>query len=487
VDSDGDGVGDNADAFPTDPAETVDTDGDGVGDNGDAFPNDPTESADTDGDGVGDNGDAFPSDPSETVDTDGDGIGNNADPDDDDDGLSDAEEDLIGADPLKPDTDGDGLLDGFEVANGFDPLLPGEQNADPDGDGLDNLGEQAAGTDPLDSDSDGDGISDGDEWASGSNPNVARTPLDWAAVSPDVMVELGGVFVYPEDVAVDNMLGVVLPMSLGNLPAGVNVTAYHPFSNGAQLFSLERNAQLAGDLAVGPEDVVRYDGNSYTMEFDGSAEGVAPGAGVDAVSTFGSELLLSFDTTVTLGVDTADEEDLVRFDGIRFTLFFDGSAVGVPEGLDLDAAHNLGGGKVALSFDGSGSLPGVVFADEDVLEYDLLADTWEITYHGSAEHAAWGGPNLDAVGLPWAEGMCGDVNGNGAANVADALLVAQYGVGLRECGAAPFDWAESCDIAPRPYGDGSCNIADALLMAQCDADLIDCDFQCTRFLCPGAP
>jgi len=41
----------------------TDTDGDGVNDNADAFPNDATESEDTDGDGVGDNADAFPNDP----------------------------------------------------------------------------------------------------------------------------------------------------------------------------------------------------------------------------------------------------------------------------------------------------------------------------------------------------------------------------------------------------------------------------------------
>ena len=78
-DSDGDGVGDNADAFPNDATETVDTDGDGTGDNADAFPNDETETADTDGDGVGDNADAFDNDPTESVDSDGDGFGDNAD------------------------------------------------------------------------------------------------------------------------------------------------------------------------------------------------------------------------------------------------------------------------------------------------------------------------------------------------------------------------------------------------------------------------
>ena len=41
----------------------VDTDGDGVDDDLDAFPDNPAESADSDGDGMGDNRDAFPQDP----------------------------------------------------------------------------------------------------------------------------------------------------------------------------------------------------------------------------------------------------------------------------------------------------------------------------------------------------------------------------------------------------------------------------------------
>jgi len=40
LDTDGDGVPDNNDAFPTDASETQDSDGDGLGDNSDPFPND---------------------------------------------------------------------------------------------------------------------------------------------------------------------------------------------------------------------------------------------------------------------------------------------------------------------------------------------------------------------------------------------------------------------------------------------------------------
>ena len=67
---------------------SIDSDGDGVPDDEDAFPNDASETIDTDGDGVGDNADAFPDDANETVDSDGDGVGNNADSDDDGDGRT---------------------------------------------------------------------------------------------------------------------------------------------------------------------------------------------------------------------------------------------------------------------------------------------------------------------------------------------------------------------------------------------------------------
>ena len=89
ADRDADGVGDNGDAFPDDWLESADRDGDGVGDNGDAFPDDAAEYRDTDNDGVGNNADAFPFDTREWLDTDGDGIGDNADPDADNDGIPD--------------------------------------------------------------------------------------------------------------------------------------------------------------------------------------------------------------------------------------------------------------------------------------------------------------------------------------------------------------------------------------------------------------
>jgi len=87
LDTDGDGVTDNADAFPLDSTQEVDTDGDGYGDdangnNSDAFPVDVSQWADSDGDGYGDNpdgnnSDAFPINPGQWLDSDDDGYGDN--------------------------------------------------------------------------------------------------------------------------------------------------------------------------------------------------------------------------------------------------------------------------------------------------------------------------------------------------------------------------------------------------------------------------
>ena len=222
IDSDGDGVDDDDDAFPDDSTEWSDTDGDGVGDNADTDDDDdgwsdqdevvcgselldsgsvPADSdadgecdaldPDDDDDGVVDSDDAFPSNPTEWADTDGDGIGNNADGDDDGDGWGDSTESDCGSDPMNgevspKDIDGDGACnildpddDGDGVADENDAFpLDNAEWLDTDGDGLgdnsdqDDDGDQFVDeyesecmSDPLDpnsspSDSDGDGICD---------------------------------------------------------------------------------------------------------------------------------------------------------------------------------------------------------------------------------------------------------------------------------------------------------------------------------------
>ena len=79
-----------------------------------------------------------------------------ADPDSD--GLTNADETLLGTDPWDPDTDHDGLSDGKEILVGADPTL-----ADTDGDGLPDGEEYHLHTDPTDPDTDGDTLGDAEE------------------------------------------------------------------------------------------------------------------------------------------------------------------------------------------------------------------------------------------------------------------------------------------------------------------------------------
>ena len=164
-DFDNDGVLDTLDAFPFDSTESVDTDGDGIGNNADT---------DDDGDGVADVDDAFPLDSTESVDTDGDGIGNNADTDDDGDGVADANDAFPLDNTESVDTDGDGIGnnadtddDGDSVADADDayPLISVAGLVDTDLDGLPDDCDQACVDLGMhaDDDDDGDGILDVDE------------------------------------------------------------------------------------------------------------------------------------------------------------------------------------------------------------------------------------------------------------------------------------------------------------------------------------
>ena len=161
TDSDGDGVGDNSDAFPNDASETTDSDLDGVGDNADAFPNDGTETTDTDGDGVGDNADDFPNDPSEQVDSDNDGVGDNADAFPNDPGET-------------TDTDGDGVGDNADA-------FPNDatESVDTDGDGVGDNSDAFPNDATESVDSDGDGVGDGAD-AYPNDPNLTQTPTTWS-------------------------------------------------------------------------------------------------------------------------------------------------------------------------------------------------------------------------------------------------------------------------------------------------------------------
>ncbi|MBI1818536.1 MAG: hypothetical protein HYR72_26425 [Deltaproteobacteria bacterium] len=227
----------------------------------------------------------------------------------------------------------------------------------------------------------------------------AATPLKAIRYTPDITVVLGGITVTPQNIAEDNLAGAVTLVTAGTYPNGTDIIAYDHLATGDQLLTFDTDLTLPGGLTVRPGDVVRFNGITYTLEFDATANGIPLGVMTDAVSEIGpNDLLLSFDVTVTLGSITADDEDLVRFHSGMFSLFFDGSAAGIDPSLDLDAAHILtSDGRLLLAFDGSGTVGAVNFTAEDMLEFTPTTTGWELSYDGLAEHSGWFGAQLHGL------------------------------------------------------------------------------------------
>jgi len=157
-DDDQDGVPDYIDEFPTDETEWIDSDDDGIGDNADP---------DDDNDGVPDELDTSPGEDDSGVDTDGDGITNAVDTDDDGDGVLDTE-DAFPKDPTEQsDSDNDGIGDNIDNC-------PGQYNPDQTDTDNDGLGDACDTTDVIIRllDSNGNGLAGGEvSWRIGTGGN----------------------------------------------------------------------------------------------------------------------------------------------------------------------------------------------------------------------------------------------------------------------------------------------------------------------------
>jgi hypothetical protein len=203
----------------------------------------------------------------------------------------------------------------------------------------------------------------------------------------------------------EKVLRLVLPstaaaIDLGTLPVTADVTAFHWLDETYRLFSLDIPVDVTQGL-VYPQNVIAWDGTTYYFAFDPEVAAIPASSGIDALSATGNGLiLLSFDVTTQLpgGVVAADE-DVVAWDGVGWSMFFDGSAKGIPAGLDIDGLDiHTNGSMLYFSFDTSGLLGNTYFNDEDIVAYD--GANWSLSLDASAVlGVSLAAGDLDAFGL----------------------------------------------------------------------------------------
>ncbi len=180
-------------------------------------------------------------------------------------------------------------------------------------------------------------------------------------------------------------------------------------------FALESSATLSG-VSMANEDIVAYDGATYSLLFDGSDVGLSS-AVIDAFVIVGSnQILLSFTEPRTIaGISgTVDDSDIVSFTATSlgsttagsFAMYFDASDVGLSSSdEDIDAVELLPDGRLVMSTLGSFSVTGASGAGHDLIVFTptsigaTTAGTWAMYFDGSDVGLSSSSETVDAVAI----------------------------------------------------------------------------------------
>jgi uncharacterized protein YjiK len=157
------------------------------------------------------------------------------------------------------------------------------------------------------------------------------------------------------------------------------ITATSSLSANPFFASFASNGSVGG-VSFADEDIVRFDGSAWGIFFDGSDVGVG-GSDLFGFSIVDSDtLLMSFSTALTLNGITASPQDIVRFEATSlgnitagtFSMYLDGSDVGLDTNAEsLDSVSLLSDGRVLISTTGNPAVTGVTAGADE----DILAFT----------------------------------------------------------------------------------------------------------------
>jgi hypothetical protein len=239
-----------------------------------------------------------------------------------------------------------------------------------------------------------------------------------------------------------------------------------PLPSSNPLFASFTGGGTVGGVSFADEDIVSFDGVTWSLFFDGSDVGLSS-PDLDAFSIVDADtILMSFNNAVTIGTLAVAPQDVVQFDATSlgsvtagtFSMYLDGSDVGLDTNSEnVDAISLLPDGRVLISTTSSLSVPGVSGLDEDILAFtpttlgDVTSGTWSMYFDGSdVGLAESSNEDVDAL----------DVDPNGAiylSTLGDFSVtgIAGFDEDVFICSPTSLGDVTACNYSPLLYFDGS--------------------------------
>jgi hypothetical protein len=143
--------------------------------------------------------------------------------------------------------------------------------------------------------------------------------------------------------------------------------------------SFDGNGSVSG-VSFADEDILQFNGTTWSLYFDGSDVGLKSPDVFGFYLVDGDTILLAFNTSVTVGGLTFAPTDIAQFDATSlgtttagtFSMYFNGADVGLDTSTDyIDALDVLSDGSILLSTRGNASVPG----PSGLADEDILAFT----------------------------------------------------------------------------------------------------------------
>jgi hypothetical protein len=178
----------------------------------------------------------------------------------------------------------------------------------------------------------------------------------------------------------------------------------------ATLYFAVDTAQTLSGVPVTPQDIVAYDGSSFSLVLDGSDVGLdVTGESIDAFARLpNGHLLVSTKGSFAVPGLSGKDEDVIELTPTvlggtttgTWSMYFDGSLFGLGDSAeDVDAIEVLANGHLLISTRDLFSVPGVSGEDEDILEFTPGANTWAVYFDGTDVGLTNSGEDVDGVAL----------------------------------------------------------------------------------------